>query len=84
MEYVCGIRTAFTKDSVTAALASLEDAKLLGYSEPCPVLDVTGQAYDDKGKPIRFTRAIYRGDGFKLVMKNTHDQASRLAITPDS
>jgi GntR family transcriptional regulator len=80
MEQIYGVHMASTKDTVRADLGNQEDCQLLGYQDCRPVLIVEGTSYDPRGNPTRYTEAIYRGDVFELVIVNTHDQASSLAI----
>ena len=84
MERIYGTHMASTKDTVRAAFANDEDSRLLGQAERTPVLIVEGTAYDERGSPTRFTEAIYRGDRFELVVINTHNHASSLAMTDEA
>ena len=80
IEQTCGVGTAFTKDSVRAILASARDCNLLGIPSGSPVLAVDGLAFDENGEPTRLSRAIYRGDRFRLATKSTANQASVLVV----
>lgn len=77
IENISGIRIAYTRDSVCAASSSLEDADLLRIEMGSPVLRVEGIAYSANSWPIRLTRAVYRGDLFRLEVLNTTEQADR-------
>ncbi|NIM94021.1 MAG: UTRA domain-containing protein [Anaerolineales bacterium] len=80
IEEECGVHVTFSRDTVQAAQVSLEDSLLLGCPEGCPVLELEGVAYDDKGEPTRFTHSIYRGDRFRLSLNYSDSQASQLTI----
>ena len=80
IEQICGVGTAYSKDSVRAVLASAQDCNLLEIPSGSPVLAVDGLAFDEKGEPIRLSRAIYRGDRFRLATKSTANQASVLVV----
>jgi GntR family transcriptional regulator len=72
---------AYTKDSVQAAVVSLEDMILLEVPKGSPVLEVEGVAFTANGQPTRFARAVYRGDMFRLVVTNTGDLGASLKVT---
>jgi DNA-binding GntR family transcriptional regulator len=80
IEQICGVGTAYSKDSVRAVLASAQDCNLLEIPSGSPVLAADGLAFDEKGEPIRLSRAIYRGDRFRLATKSTANQASVLVV----
>ena len=80
IEQICGAGTVYSKDSVRAVLANAQDCYLLGIPFGSPVLAVDGLAFDENGRPTRLSRAIYRGDRFKLAIKSTADQASVLVV----
>ena len=71
MGRVKGVHLTHTEDTVQAASATAEDAIYLDVPLSSPVLNVEGIAYTDKEQPVRFTRATYRGDMFKLKVVNT-------------
>jgi GntR family transcriptional regulator len=81
MHEVSGIPVAYTMDSVQADLANIEEARLLDLQLGSPVLRVEGVAYSEYGEPTRFSRAVYRGDMFKLMVKNTTSLAASLDIS---
>jgi GntR family transcriptional regulator len=80
IEHIGGVRMAYTRDTVQAALTSAEQSRLLQVSAGDPVLQVEGTTYDQRSRPVRFTRAIYRGDKFKLVIKSTFERTSALVV----
>jgi GntR family transcriptional regulator len=78
IQRISGMHVAYTRDSVQSDLASAEVAALLEIEPGRPVLRVEGVAYAENGQPTRFTRALYRGDMFKLIVKNTANLAASL------
>jgi len=66
MEKVSGLRIINTEDTFEATLARAYEASLLGISQSAPVLLVRGVAMADAGFPVRFTKAVFRGDLFRF------------------
>jgi GntR family transcriptional regulator len=83
LEEVSGLRVAYSKDSVQATLVPIEDRGLLEAAAGSPVLQVEGVAFTGNGQPLRYTRAIYRGDMFRLSMTNAGDQNTLLQFTDE-
>jgi GntR family transcriptional regulator len=83
IEEISGLRVAYTKDSVRAALVSAEDRNLLQLAAGTPVLQVEGVAHTVNGQPIRYTRAVYPSDMFRMVVTNTGDQSTILHFTDE-
>lgn len=81
IQRISGLQVAYTRDSVEADLANAEIATYLNIEPGRPVLRVEGVAYAENGQPTRFTRAVYRGDMFKLIVKNTADLTASLDIS---
>jgi GntR family transcriptional regulator len=56
---------------VETALASEEEARLLGIPVPSPVLITEQITFTDENHPVEYLRAIYRGDRyrFRLVQR---------------
>lgn len=84
MQEISGVPNAYTSDSVQADLANGEEARLLKIERGSPVLRVEGVAYSEYGEPTRFSRAVYRGDMFRLNVKNTTSLAASLNIAEAS
>jgi len=80
IERLCGIRVAYSRDTVRAALVSPEDMELLELPAGSPVLEVEGVAYSENGQPTRLSRAVYRGDCFRMGVTNTNAQATSLNV----
>jgi GntR family transcriptional regulator len=78
---ISGVQLAYSQDSVQADLAKPEEARLLEMEPGSPVLRVEGVTYSEYGEPTRMSRAVYRGDMFKLFVKNSTSLAASLNIT---
>jgi GntR family transcriptional regulator len=72
---------AYTQDSVQADVAAAEEAHWLEIQPGSPVLRVEGVAYAENGQPTRLTKAVYRGDMFKLIVRNTAEFATTLQLS---
>lgn len=83
MQDISGVSVSYTTDSVQADLANGEEARLLGIERGSPVLRVEGVAYSEYGEPTRFSRAVYRGDMFRLSVRNTTSLAASLNIADE-
>lgn len=79
-ERLSGARVAYTKDTVRATLVSPEDRGLLEIPEGSPVLEVEGVSFTENGQPTRLTRAVYRGDLFKLGVINAEGRTTSLNV----
>jgi GntR family transcriptional regulator len=80
MHAISGVQLAYSEDSVQADIAKPEEARLLELEPGSPVLRVEGVAYSEYGEPTRLSRAVYRGDLFKLMVKNATSLAGSLNI----
>lgn len=78
---ISGIEVSYTNDWVKADLATTEEAKLLRIVKRSPVLRVEGVAYSVSGQPVRFSRAVFRGDMFSLNVKNAADPNTTLRLS---
>jgi GntR family transcriptional regulator len=83
IERVCGVRVAYSKDTVQAALVGLEDMALLDLPAGSPVLEVEGVTYTENGQPTRVNRAVYRGDCIRLGVTNTSGQVTSFNVADD-
>lgn len=75
-----GIRVAYSMDSVQADVANPEETKLLELNNNISVLRLHGIAYSENGQPTRLIHAVYRGDMFRLMVKNTAEMAASFRI----
>jgi GntR family transcriptional regulator len=72
---------AYTRDSVQADIANADMATLLQIEIGSPVLKVEGVTYSENGEATRFTKAVYRADMFKLIVKNDAGLAASLDVS---
>jgi GntR family transcriptional regulator len=84
IERILPAPVSYSKDSVQARLVEPGDRSLLQITADSPVLNVEGVAYTANGQPIRFTRAVYRSDMFRLIVTNTGAQNATLHVTGSS
>lgn len=68
---VYDIAIAAAEDSVETALASPRQAQLLHCDTGLPMLLVCRTAWDGTGRPVEFTRSVFRGDRFRFVARRT-------------
>jgi GntR family transcriptional regulator len=61
-----GVSIAGADDQVETALASPEEARLLGTEVGQPLLVVHRTAWDDTGRVVEWTRSVFRGDRFRF------------------
>jgi GntR family transcriptional regulator len=61
-----GAKVATVEDTLEAVRADLENAHLLHVGEGTPLIHITGTAYGQDLRPIRYSEAYYRGDRFKF------------------
>ena len=86
VESIGALTLSYSRDTVIADIVTNEEAHLLDVPDCSPVLIVEGVAYTMTGSPIRLTKAIYRGDLFKLSSINSIETGNLLetTITQDS
>lgn len=58
-----------SRQALEPALASQEEAKLLGIKKGWPVLVMEGTTFLDNGKPIEYVRGIYRSDRYRFFIE---------------
>jgi GntR family transcriptional regulator len=66
---VYAIEIVAVEDSVETALASPQQAQLLGCDTGLPMLLVCRTGWDGDGRPVEFTRSVFRGDRFRFVAR---------------
>jgi GntR family transcriptional regulator len=64
-----GLRLAESLTVVETALADDEQARLLGLALPAPMLITEQISYLDGGRAVEFVRTAYRGDRYRLRMR---------------
>ena len=69
LDAVYGVQIGAAEDSVETALASPRQAQLLGCETGLPMLLVCRTAWDPSGRPVEFTRSVFRGDRFRFVAR---------------
>jgi GntR family transcriptional regulator len=65
-----GIALASVEDVVETALADPVEADLLGVDTGLPILLVHRTGRDAKGRPVEWTRSVFRGDRFRFVARH--------------
>ena len=80
-EQIGGIRMSYSIDSLRAVPVSVPDSRILGIKAASPALELDGIVFDQNNTPSRYTRGIYRGDMFRLEVKNTGNQATILRVS---
>lgn len=68
IEKECRLEIDSASQSLEAALASPEEARLLHVAENVPVLLMERCTYLKSGKPLEFVKAVYRGDRYKFLI----------------
>lgn len=63
------LRLARSSNAAEAALATDEEARLLGMTLPAALLITEQITYLDNGQPVEFVRSAYRGDRYRLTVK---------------
>ncbi len=74
-----GARVDSSRDSVEAVLASPEEADVLGVEVGSPLLMIEGVALAASA-PVRYTKALYRGDRFKFSVDTSQPADLRVEI----
>ncbi|MEP6562785.1 MAG: UTRA domain-containing protein, partial [Nakamurella sp.] len=65
-----GIALASVEDVVETALADPMEASLLGVDTGLPILLVHRTGRDAQGRPVEWTRSVFRGDRFRFVARH--------------
>jgi GntR family transcriptional regulator len=65
-----GIVLASVEDIVETALADPVEAHLLGVDTGLPILLVHRTGRDASGRPVEWTRSVFRGDRFRFVARH--------------
>jgi len=80
-ERIGGVPMAYSQDSLRAVPASRADAALLSITAGTPMMELEGVVYDEQNHPCRYTKGIYRGDLFRLDVRNTRKSATVLTMS---
>jgi GntR family transcriptional regulator len=62
-----GVEMGHAEETIETALASPEEAELLGAEVGMPMLLLSRHSFDTEGKPVEWVRSVYRGDRYKFV-----------------
>jgi GntR family transcriptional regulator len=62
-----GVRPVQAEETIETALASPEEAALLGVDTGLPMLLLSRHSLDAEGAPVEWVRSVYRGDRYKFV-----------------
>ncbi len=62
-----GVGFARAEETIETALASPEEAELLGAEVGLPMLLLSRHSFDTGGRPVEWARSLYRGDRYKFV-----------------
>ena len=80
-EKIGGTTMAYSQDSLRAVPASVADADLLCVPPSSPMMELEGVVYDEQNHPCRYTKGIYRGDLFRLDVRNTRSSTHVLTMS---
>lgn len=69
-----GIEVDAVEDVVETTLADPVTANLLGVETGLPLLLVHRTAWDPQGRPVEWTRSLFRGDRFRFVARQRLDE----------
>jgi GntR family transcriptional regulator len=62
-----GVDMGHAEETIETALASPEEAELLGADIGLPMLLLSRHSFDMEGNPVEWVRSVYRGDRYKFV-----------------
>ncbi|KAA5829525.1 GntR family transcriptional regulator [Saccharopolyspora hirsuta] len=63
------VELGHAEETIETALASPEEAELLGSEVGLPMLLLSRHSFDTEGRPVEWVRSIYRGDRYKFVAR---------------
>lgn len=63
------VELGHAEETIETALASPEEAELLGADVGLPMLLLSRHSFDTEGRPVEWVRSIYRGDRYKFVAR---------------
>lgn len=68
-----GVSLARAEDVVETGLATPREAEVLGVDVGAPMLVIRRTAHDADGRPVEYTRSVFRGDRFRFVARSSFD-----------
>ena len=77
LDEVYGARLKEADETIETALASPEEAALLGVDTGLALLLLSRHSFDLDGRPVEWGRSVYRGDRFKFVAHLRHQPRRR-------
>ena len=77
LDEVYGVRLKEADETIETALASPEEAALLGVDTGLALLLLSRHSFDLDGRPVEWGRSVYRGDRFKFVAHLRHQPRRR-------
>ena len=80
-ERIGGVRMAYSQDSLRAVSVSIADADLLAVPPGTAMMELEGVVFDEQNRACRYTKGLYRGDLFRLDVRNTRNNATVLTIS---
>ncbi|MBI4806044.1 MAG: GntR family transcriptional regulator [Desulfovibrio sp.] len=66
IDSVYGMNLIHSRQEIGAVMPSESERKLLKIGERCPCIWSEGVVFNDKGRAVEFTHAIYRGDKYRF------------------
>jgi GntR family transcriptional regulator len=70
LEQRSALRLERARQSLEATIANDYESKLLGIKAGTPMILLEGVTFFERGQPVEYFKAIYRGDRFKFVMES--------------
>ena len=64
-----GVELGHAEETIETALASPEEAEVLGADVGLPMLLLSRHSFDTAGRPVEWVRSLYRGDRYKFVAR---------------
>jgi len=80
-ERISGTFVAYSQDSLRAVPALLADADLLQVPPGTPMMELEGVVHDEQNIPCRYTKGLYRGDLFRLDVRNSRTSSTALVLS---
>lgn len=68
-EDIYGVELKGYNSELQPTIPTEEEQQLLNLAESIPLLSIESVSYDQRQRPIRFSKGLYRGDRFKFVVK---------------
>lgn len=66
---VYGVRLSAGEETIESALASPQEAALLGTRPGAPLLLLVRRTWEEDGRPVELVQSLYRGDRYRLVAR---------------